>query len=66
VLVSNVQKGSRAEKDGIETGDILVEVDGHPIVDARSFKSTLAKIKTSVKAKIFRKSQYISITIQPK
>ena len=65
VLVSDVQKGSRAEKDGIETGDILVEIDGHPIIDTLSFKDTLAKIKTSVKAKIFRKSEYISIIIQP-
>ena len=66
VLVSNVQKGSRAEKDGFEVGDILVEIDGHPIIDALSFKNTLAKIKSSVKAKIFRKSQYILINIQPK
>lgn len=65
VLVSNVRKGSRAEKDGIEVGDILVELDGQPINDAQSIKNTLAKIKSSVKAEIFRNSQYISITIHP-
>jgi bifunctional DNase/RNase len=66
VLVSNIQKGSRAEKDGIEVGDILVEIDGQPVIDIQFFKKTMAEIETSVKAKIFRKSQYISITIQPK
>jgi len=65
VLVSNIQKGSRAEKDGIQVGDILVEIDGNPIIDALSFKNILAKIKSSAKAKIFRKSQYISIIIHP-
>ena len=59
VLVSNIQKGSRAEKDGIEVGDILVEIDGQPVIDTLSFNNTLTKIKSSVKAKIFRKSQYI-------
>jgi bifunctional DNase/RNase len=66
VLVSNIKKGSRAEKDGFEVSDILVEIDGQPIIDALSFKNTLIKIKSSAKAKIFRKSQYISIIIQPK
>ena len=65
VLVSNIQKDSRAEKDGFEVGDILVEIDGHPIIDTLSFKNTLTKIKSSAKAKIFRKSQYISIIIHP-
>jgi bifunctional DNase/RNase len=65
VLVSNIQKGSRAEKDGIQVGDIFVEIDGNPIIDVLSLKNTLAKSKSSVKAKIFRKSQYISITIRP-
>ena len=65
VLVSNIQKGSRAEKDGIEVGDILVEIDGNPIIDTLSFKNILEKTKSSVKAKIFRKSQYISIIVHP-
>ncbi len=66
VLVSNLRKGSRAEKDGIEVGDILVEIDGQTINDAISVKSILEKGKSSAKAKIFRKSQYLLITIHPK
>ncbi len=66
VLVSNLRKGSRAEKDGIEVGDILVEIDGQTIDDALSMKEALSKSKSSMKAKIFRKSKYISIAIHPK
>ena len=65
VLVSGIRKGSRAEKDGIEVGDILVEIDGQSINDALSLRDTLEKIKSPAKAKIFRKSQYIFINIHP-
>jgi bifunctional DNase/RNase len=65
VLVSNVRKGSRAEKDGIETGDIVVEVDGQTIEDVMSMKDALAKIKMSANARIFRKTRFLSITLHP-
>jgi bifunctional DNase/RNase len=65
VLVSNVRKGSRADQDGIEIGDIFVEVEGQTIDNVMSMKDALAKIKTSAKANIFRKSRLISITLQP-
>ena len=66
VLVSNIRKGSRADQDGIETGDIFVELDGKRIKDVISLKEALTKSKSSVKAKIFRKSRYLSITLHPK
>ena len=65
VLVSGVKKGSRAEKDGIEEGDIFIEVDGQVIEDVLSMKDVLAKRKPSVKARIFRKTRYLSITLHP-
>ena len=65
VLVSDVRKGSRAEKDGIERGDIFVEVGGQPVDDMTSFKDALARNKTAVQAKIFRNAQYTSITLHP-
>ena len=65
-LVSNIRKGSRADQDGIETGDIFVEIDGKRIKDVISLKDALTKSKSSVKVKIFRKSRYLSITIHPK
>ena len=65
VLVSGVKKGSRAEKDGIEEGDIFTEVGGQVIEDVLSMKAALAKSKPTVKARIFRKTRYLSITLHP-
>jgi bifunctional DNase/RNase len=65
VLVSDVRKGSRAEKDGIERGDIFVEVGGQTVDDTTSFKDALGRSKTAVQAKIFRNAQYVSITLHP-
>jgi len=66
VLVSQVRKGSRAEKDGIERGDIFLEVSGQPVVDVKALREVLGKIKTPVKARIMRKAHIISITLNPK
>jgi bifunctional DNase/RNase len=64
VMVSAVQKGSRAEKDGLETGDIIVEVDEQAIEDASAIKDALAKGKTPLTAKIFRKSRFLTVTFR--
>ena len=66
VLVSDVQTGSQAEKDGVETGDIFVEIDGETIEDVISLKNALVKNKPSLEAKIFRKEHYLSITLHLK
>lgn len=65
ILVSDVKKGSRAEKDGVERGDIFVEVGGQAIGDVISMREILKRSKTAVQAKIFRKVHLISITIHP-
>ena len=66
VMVSDVQKESRAEKDGIETGDIIVEVGEQAIENALAMKNVLAKSKTPVTVKIFRKSRFLTITLNPR
>lgn len=66
VLVSDVKTDSQAQKDGFEAGDIVVEIDGETIADVISMKNALAKDKTTVKAKIFRKERYHSITLHLK
>ena len=66
VLVSDVRKGSRAEKDGIERGDIFVELGGKTVEGVMFIKDALAKSKTAVGARIFRKARFISITLHPK
>lgn len=65
VLVSGVKKGSRAEKDGVAEGDIFIEVAGQVIENVSAMKAALAKRKPSVKARIFRNSRYLSITLHP-
>jgi len=65
ILVSDVKRGSRAEKDGIERGDIFVEVGGQAIGDVISMREILKRSKTAVQTKIFRKVHLISITINP-
>ena len=66
VMVSAVQKGSRAEKDGIETGDIIMEVDERAIENALAMKDALTEGKPTLSAKIFRKSRFLIITLRPR
>jgi bifunctional DNase/RNase len=58
VLVSGVRKKSRAERDGIQRGDIIVEIGA-------SMRSALKKSGVPVEVRIFRKAQLISIAIHP-
>ena len=63
VMVARVQKGSQAETDGIESGDIIVEVGGQKVESVPAMKDALTKNKTPMKVRIFRKSRFLSITI---
>ncbi len=64
-LVAEVQPGSKAEKDGVKGGDIIVEVGPEAISDSASFKNALAKSKGPLKAKIFRQGKFLSLTLNP-
>ena len=66
VMVSAVHPGSQAQKDGIQTGDILVEVDGQQITDVISAVDHMAKNKGPVQAKIIRAKQTLTITLHLK
>ncbi len=66
VLVSDVRKGSLAERDGIKSGDIFVEVGGKSIEDIASLKEMIATSTRAVQAKIFRKARVLSVTLHPK
>ena len=63
ILVSDVRRGSLAEKDGLRRGDIFAEVGGEPILDLGSFKAALEKAKTPAPARIFRKGLFLSLTL---
>jgi hypothetical protein len=66
VLVSDVRSGSLAEKDGLQRGDILVEMEGEVIPHVNGLKVAMNKAKGPVKAKVFRKGEYVSLTIHGK
>jgi S1-C subfamily serine protease len=64
VMVSDVQRGSPAERDGVRKGDIIVEVEGQTVENLIVFKKSFEK--KPAKMKVFRNSQYLILTIHPK
>ena len=66
VLVSDVRAGSPAEKDGVKTGDIVVEIGNEAVENVISMRNALAKSESPVEAKIYRKEQSLSITLHLK
>jgi bifunctional DNase/RNase len=65
-VVTEVRKGSRADKEGVERGDIFVEVGGQSTENVISLKAALERSKTAVQARIFRKAHFLSITLHPR
>jgi len=63
VMVSAIREGSQAAKDGLKTGDIIVDIGGQVIEDLSSMKKVLAEIKAPVKAGIFRSSRPMTVTL---
>ena len=63
VMVSGIRKGSQAAKDGLETGDIIVEIGGHVIENVLSMKKVVAETKAPVKAGIFRNARFMTFTL---
>ena len=63
VLVSGMRKGSQAAKDGLEAGDIIVDVGGQIIENILSMKKAFAETKSPVKARIFRNSRFLTFTL---
>lgn len=65
VLVADVKEGGRADKDGIQAGDILVHIGEQPIEDLAAMRSALVKIKSPVKVEIFRQGNFSTRTLNP-
>jgi hypothetical protein len=66
VLVADVRGGSQADKDGVQRGDILVEAGGEGVPDVGTLRNALSKGKTPLKARVFRKGNFVSLTLNPK
>jgi len=64
VMVSGVRKGSQAAMDGLMAGDIIVEVEDQTVENLIAFKKSFEK--KPAKMKVFRNSQYLTLTIHPK
>ncbi len=63
VMVSGIRKGSQAAKDGLETGDIIVDIGGQVIENVLSMKKIFAETKAPVKAGIFRNYRFMTFTL---
>jgi len=63
VLVAEVIPGSAAEKAGLQSGDIIVEMNGEKVRDNKSFRNTIAMMVpgTKVKFTVFREGKRITI-----
>ncbi len=66
ILVTDVREGSRAEKDGLQRGDIIAEAGGKPVGNILSFQEILAQEKAFVQAKIFRRTEFLPRTLHLK
>ena len=66
VLVSNIFEKSPAALGGLETGDIILEVDGEKTSDPSSLKNIIAfkEPGTKIKLKIWRKGAEKNITVE--
>ena len=65
VMVSGVQKGSRAASEGLRIGDIIVEVDGRIVEDVRFFEKAFKESKRPLKTKIYRNNDFLTLTLHP-
>lgn len=65
VLVSDVMKDSPAEKAGLETGDIILKIDGQDVKGIGQLRNTIAMVApgTRVQLLIYRKGQEKTLTV---
>jgi bifunctional DNase/RNase len=65
IMVSGVRTGSRAEIDGLKTGDIIAEIEGRTVEDLPFLLQTFKESKRPLKAKIYRNNHFLTITVHP-
>lgn len=67
VLIADVQDDGPADKAGVRSGDIMIELNGEEIKDNQSFRNDVARIMPNNKAKIIvirnGKRKVVTITV---
>ncbi len=64
-LIAGVIKGSPAERAGLKSGDILLEINGHQVLNSGSMLSLIAELKPNKQAllKISRNQKQINVPV---
>ena len=64
--MAGVSKGGPAEAAGLQAGDVLLAVDGQPVLDARATMSSIAAIKpgTRLPVTIVRNGERKDLTLE--
>jgi serine protease Do len=67
VLVAHVQAGSPAEQAGLQRGDVIQEVNRHPVMGVKDYDAAAAKIKKEENAVLLvnRQGNTLFIVINP-
>ncbi|GAB4182588.1 MAG: serine protease HtrA [Calditrichia bacterium] len=67
VIVTKVQKNSPAEKAGIKTEDVIVEIEGKPVTSFKEARSVMEnldlKVGDPLKMKIIRDGKELNVTL---
>jgi serine protease Do len=66
VIVSDVRRGSPAEKSGFKVGDIIVEINNEKIINENNITSIItdSKVGDELKLKVLREKKYINLKLK--
>ena len=62
-MVSSIRKGSQAAKDGLKTGDIIIEIGGRKIENLEAAQKILTESKPPVKVGVLRGDRLLTLTL---